>query len=53
MTGVSIYDNTNPSSPSLLSTLAHFTGCDPVVAQGNYAYYTIHAGTPASRHSMN
>jgi hypothetical protein len=43
-TGVSIFDNSNPSSPLLLSTLAHFTGCDPVVAQGNYAYFTMHSG---------
>lgn len=50
-TGVSIYDNTNPSSPSLLATLAHFTGCDPVVAQGNYAYYTIHAGNTCQQAS--
>ena len=43
-TGVSIYNNSNPSSPSLLSTVTHVTGCDPVVVQGNYAYSTIHAG---------
>jgi hypothetical protein len=43
-TGVSIYDNTNPTAPSLLSTVTHVTGCDPVVVQGDYAYSTIHAG---------
>ena len=43
-TGVSIYNNSNPSSPSLLSTVTHVTGCDPVVAQGEYAYSTIHSG---------
>jgi len=43
-TGVSIYNNTSPSSPSLLSTITHVTGCDPVVVQGDYAYSTIHAG---------
>ncbi|HYV95138.1 MAG TPA: hypothetical protein VE978_25405 [Chitinophagales bacterium] len=43
-TGVSIYNNYNPSSPSLISTVTHVTGCDPVVVEGNYAYSTIHAG---------
>jgi hypothetical protein len=43
-TGVSIYNNSNPSSPSLISTITHVTGCDPVVVQGDYAYCTIHAG---------
>ncbi len=43
-TGVSIYSNTNPSSPYFLTTVTHVTGCDPVVVEGNYAYSTIHAG---------
>jgi len=43
-TGVNIYNNTIPSSPSLVTTVTHVTGCDPVVVQGNYAYSTIHAG---------
>lgn len=42
--GVSIYNNSNPSSPYLISTVTHVTGCDPVVVQDNYAYSTIHAG---------
>ncbi|MBK9733235.1 MAG: hypothetical protein IPO83_18440 [Chitinophagaceae bacterium] len=43
-TGVSIYDNANPSSPSFVSQLSHVSSCDPVVVQGNYAYATLRDG---------
>lgn len=43
-TGVSIFDNSNPAAPTLLSTVTHVTGCDPVVVQDDYAYSTIHSG---------
>lgn len=43
--GVQIFDNTNPSAPSFLSTFSHYTSCDPVVVQGNYAYSTLRSGT--------
>jgi hypothetical protein len=43
-TGVSIYNNSIPNSPSLIATIPHVTGCDPVVVQGDYAYSTIHGG---------
>ncbi len=42
--GLYIYDNTKPSSPSLLTKYVHVMSCDPVVAQGNYAYVTLRAG---------
>jgi len=41
MTGMHIFDNTNPSKPVLLSTYNHFTACDPVVVQGDYAFVTL------------
>jgi hypothetical protein len=41
MTGMHIFDNTNPSKPVLLSTYNHFTACDPVVVEGNYAFVTL------------
>lgn len=41
MTGMHIFDNTNPSKPVHLSTYNHFTACDPVVVEGNYAYVTL------------
>ena len=44
-TGVSIYDNTNPSSPAFVSQLSHVSSCDPVVVQGTYAYATLRDGT--------
>lgn len=44
-TGMFIYDNTNPENPTKLSAFAHVTSCDPVVAQGDYAYVTLRAGS--------
>lgn len=44
-TGILIYDNANPSSPSYVSQLAHVSSCDPVVVQGDYAYATLRDGT--------
>ena len=44
-TGMFIYDNTNPDNPTQLSAFAHVTSCDPVVAQGDYAYVTLRAGS--------
>ena len=44
-TGMFIYDNTNPENPTRLSAFAHVTSCDPVVAQGDYAYVTLRAGS--------
>ena len=44
-TGMFIYDNTNPENPRQLSAFAHVTSCDPVVAQGDYAYVTLRAGS--------
>ena len=44
-TGMFIYDNTNPENPTQLSAFAHVTSCDPVVAQGDYAYVTLRAGS--------
>ncbi len=43
-TGMFIYDNTNPENPKQLSEFSHVTSCDPVVAQGDYAYVTLRAG---------
>lgn len=43
--GMFIYDVTQPESPKYLSEAQHFTACDPVVAQDNYAYVTLHSNT--------
>jgi hypothetical protein len=45
MSGMYMYDMTNPTAPVKLGEFAHGTACDPVVTDGNYAYVTLHAGT--------
>ncbi|MBC8047934.1 MAG: hypothetical protein H7Y00_14145 [Fimbriimonadaceae bacterium] len=40
-TGVQIYDNSNPATPTFISQFVHIESCDPVVVQGNYAYSTL------------
>lgn len=44
-TGLYIYDLTNPTSPTLAteSPVEHFTACDPVVANDEYAYVTLNS----------
>lgn len=44
-TGMFIYDNTDPENPTMLSSFAHVTSCDPVVAQGDRAYVTLRSGS--------
>lgn len=39
-----IYDLAQKDRPQLLSVFTHATGCDPVVARGNYAYVTLRDG---------
>jgi len=39
--GMYVYDITEPRFPMLLSQVSHLRSCDPVVAQGNYAYVTL------------
>ncbi|HRG73077.1 MAG TPA: hypothetical protein PLX69_00815 [Leptospiraceae bacterium] len=43
-TGMFIYDLTTPENPTYVSKFTHARSCDPVVAQGNYAYVTLRAG---------
>jgi hypothetical protein len=43
--GVFIYSITTPGQPVQLSEFKHGTACDPVIADPNYAYVTLHAGT--------
>jgi len=39
--GMFIYDIENPEFPNELSSVQHFTSCDPVVANENYAFVTL------------
>lgn len=44
--GMHIFDISSPESPSLVSTYAHVSSCDPVVVDGDYAYVTLRSGNP-------
>jgi hypothetical protein len=43
----------NPASPEYLSTFRHWGACDPVVAQGDYAYVTLREGSRCSAFAPN
>lgn len=42
--GMYMYDVSVPSSPAALGQFAHVTTCDPVIADKDYAYVTLHSG---------
>jgi len=42
--GMHILDNTNPGSPTYLSSFNHANACDPVAVRGDYAYVTLRSG---------
>jgi hypothetical protein len=44
-TGMFIYSLSNPTQPSYISGFSHARLCDPVIADDDYAYITLHAGT--------
>ncbi|MEM9897280.1 MAG: hypothetical protein AAF789_13005 [Bacteroidota bacterium] len=43
-TGLLIYDISNRASPTFVSSVAHQTGCDPVIAKDTLAYVTVRSG---------
>lgn len=43
--GMFIYSLANPEFPKKLSSVEHFTACDPVVANNTHAYVTLHSNT--------
>ncbi|WP_353483769.1 hypothetical protein [Haliscomenobacter sp.] len=45
MSGMQIFDASDPERPKFLSNFQHARRCDPVVAQDNRAYVTLHEGT--------
>ena len=45
MSGMYIYDCSQPASPYQLSAFQHARACDPVVTDGRYAYVTLRSGT--------
>lgn len=50
-TGMYMYDITNPLQPVALGEFSHGRACDPVIADGDYAYVTLHAGTSCGGNS--
>lgn len=44
-TGMFIFDITNPTAPIREGSFAHSRACDPVVADDDYAFVTLRAGT--------
>ena len=44
-TGMFIYGLGNPEFPQKLSSVQHFTACDPVVANDTHAFVTLHSDT--------
>ena len=45
MGGMFIFDITNPTTPVLQSNFVHARACDPVIANDDYAFITLRAGT--------
>ena len=43
--GMAIFDVSDASNPVLTGQFGHVTSCDPVIADGNYAYVTLRSGT--------
>lgn len=43
--GMFVFNITNPSAPVREGSFAHARACDPVVADDNYAFVTLRAGT--------
>lgn len=43
--GMFIYDAVNPDQPQKIGQFNHVRSCDPVIADGNYAYVTLRGGT--------
>lgn len=48
-TGMYIFNLSQPEKPIQEGVFQHFASCDPVVAEGNYAYVTLRNGTPCQR----
>ena len=48
-TGMYIFSITQPKNPVQVGVFQHFASCDPVVAEGKYAYVTLRNGTPCQR----
>lgn len=43
--GMFMYSLAHPENPDYLSSVQHFTACDPVVANSTHAFVTLHSNT--------
>ena len=43
--GMFIYSIANPENPTKLSSVQHFTACDPVIANSTHSYVTLNSNT--------
>ena len=51
--GMHVMGIQNPASPNLISTFTHIVSCDPVVADGRYAYVTLSTGSTCRGAAIN
>ncbi len=51
--GMYVYDITAPKFPTRLSEVRHIRSCDPVVAQGDYAYVTLNTNSSSCGRNPN
>lgn len=51
--GVYIFSTADPQKPTQLSMFSHITSCDPVIADDNYAFVTLHDGSPCRGAAVN
>lgn len=52
-TGMAVYDIQTPADPAFKSMAMHWRGCDPVIADGAYAYVTIYDGAFCGGPALN
>jgi len=50
-TGMFVYSLSSPDNPQMMSAVSHFRSCDPVIADGDYAYVTLRAGASCGGNS--
>jgi hypothetical protein len=51
--GMFIYSITNPENPTRLSSVQHFTACDPVVANSTHSFVTLHSVSNRCGNNLN
>jgi len=51
--GMYVYDISDPRFPTKLSEVRHIRSCDPVVAEGDYAYVTLNTNVTSCGQTVN